>query len=61
MAKTAEHLTAEQKRRKKALRDSHEYAREVEKNPEMQKLLKRKRIPGRTMSRDEFRQKYLAD
>ena len=61
MAKTAEHLTADQKRRKKALRDSHEYARQVEKNPEMQNVLRRTRPPGQSMTHEEFRQKYLAD
>ncbi len=61
MAKTAEHLTAEQKQRKKALQESHAYARAVEKNPEMQKILRRKRTPGPSMTHEEFRRKYLAD
>lgn len=61
MAKTAEHLTAQQNQRKKALQDSHEYAREVEKDFEMQKILRRKRTPGQSMTREEFRRKYLAD
>jgi len=59
MPRTAEHLTAPQRKRQKALHDSYEYAREVEKNREMQKLLHRKRTPGQSMTREEFRRKYL--
>lgn len=59
MAKTEE-LTASQKKRKKALADSYEYARGIENNPEMRKRLKRKRVQGQSMTREDFRRKYLS-
>jgi hypothetical protein len=52
-------LTDNQKKRKKALEDSYEYARAVGDSPEMRKILKRDRTPGQTMTREEFRRKYL--
>jgi len=60
MPKTDEKLTAPQRKRERALHDSFEYARAVERSHEMQEVLKRKRVPGRSLSREEFRNKYLA-
>jgi uncharacterized protein with von Willebrand factor type A (vWA) domain len=57
--KAPEPLTVVQKRRKQAVQESVAYARSVESNPEMQKILKRERKQGQSMTREEFRKKYL--
>jgi len=56
---TTERLTTDQKKLKKALQESYDYARGVEENPEMQAILKRERTPGQSLTREEFRRKYL--
>ncbi len=57
MPKADEKLTATHNKRERALRDSFEYARAVERSPEMQEILKRKRVPGQSLSREVFRSK----
>ncbi len=60
MAGAAEHLTADQKKRLRALQESHVYASAAADHPEIQELLKRPRKASKAISREEFQRRYLA-